>query len=352
MAPEEVAYVTPTGKAARVLILKGNKNAMTIHKFLYEWYAQANGGYFKKPKDFIAEKLIVIDEISMVEKQFIDQLFKYPDIHVICCGDPFQLPQINKNQDNHLLDNPHIFLSEIMRQAAESHIIRMTMDLRNYIMPTPQNNSNEVKVFYKNELSSGMLTWADQVICATNKNRIYLNNYIRQILGYEGEPQEGEKVICLKNNWDIYDNDENALVNGTIGYLKNINYCSYDAWHHGRTIIFDKKIDILNADLKIDDDFYFKNIAMDRYLYQTEKTQLKWKEQYILNKDSFFNEDHPLPNEFTFGYCISCWKAQGSEFNKVLGFEENHPFDKEEHFRYLYTLCSRASSKLVLILNK
>ena len=39
------------------------------------------------------------------------------------CGDPGQLPPINKDEDNHLLDNPHIFLDENMRQEAENEII-------------------------------------------------------------------------------------------------------------------------------------------------------------------------------------------------------------------------------------
>ena len=47
------------------------------------------------------------------------------------CGDPGQLPPINKDEDNHLLDNPHIFLDEIMRQEAENEIINLTMDIRN-----------------------------------------------------------------------------------------------------------------------------------------------------------------------------------------------------------------------------
>ena len=52
------------------------------------------------------------------------------NVYVICLGDPFQLPPIEKDEDNHLLDNPHIFLDEIMRQATESGIIRLTMDIR------------------------------------------------------------------------------------------------------------------------------------------------------------------------------------------------------------------------------
>ena len=55
------------------------------------------------------------------------------------------------------------------------------------------------------------------------------------------------------------------------------------------------------------------------------------------------------PFDFSYAYAITCWKAQGSEYGKVLGFEENHPFDQEEHKKYLYTMATRASDKLVII---
>ena len=50
-----------------------------------------------------------------------------------------------------------------------------------------------------------------------------------------------------------------------------------------------------------------------------------------------------------YGYAITCHKAQGSEWNKILVVEENYPFDKVEHARWLYTAVTRASEKLVLV---
>mgnify|MGYP004650489737 FL=1 len=55
------------------------------------------------------------------------------------------------------------------------------------------------------------------------------------------------------------------------------------------------------------------------------------------------------PLDFAYAYAITCWKAQGSEYDKVLGFEESYPSDKETHKCYLYTLITRAKEKLVLI---
>ena len=42
-------------------------------------------------------------------------------------------------------------------------------------------------------------------------------------------------------------------------------------------------------------------------------------------------------------------KVNGSEWDKVLILEEDFPFDKEEHKRWLYTACTRAKEKLVII---
>lgn len=42
-------------------------------------------------------------------------------------------------------------------------------------------------------------------------------------------------------------------------------------------------------------------------------------------------------------------RVSGSEWDKVLVIEERFPFDKEEHKRWLYTACTRAAKKLVLV---
>ena len=52
---------------------------------------------------------------------------------------------------------------------------------------------------------------------------------------------------------------------------------------------------------------------------------------------------------FAFARAVTCWKAQGSEWGKVLVVEEDFPYGREEHSRFLYTAATRASSRLVLI---
>ena len=55
------------------------------------------------------------------------------------------------------------------------------------------------------------------------------------------------------------------------------------------------------------------------------------------------------PQQFDYGYAITAWKAQGSEYDNVLVLEENFPFKRDEHIRWLYTAATRASKKLIIV---
>ena len=85
---KEVAYACFTGKAAEVLRKKGNPNAMTLHRLLYDSYPRPGGGFMRIPKQSLGYKIIVVDEVSMVPKKMIDMLLRYK-VYVIFLGDPF-----------------------------------------------------------------------------------------------------------------------------------------------------------------------------------------------------------------------------------------------------------------------
>ena len=342
---EDVIYTSFTGKATQVLQKKGNKNVSTLHKLLFESIPKPDGTFFRKPVEFIPYKIVIVDECSMVPKELLQRLIKY-NVHIICLGDPGQLPPINKNEDNHLLDHPHIFLDEIMRQEAESEIINLTMNIRAG-KPLTRYQGKEVQVLNKDELTTGMLLWADQIICAKNETRIALNNQMRDLLGRSGGPQDGDKVICLKNNWDIYSVNDNPLVNGTIGYLKD-SFSTYI--NLPRQITSDgqpKKLDILTANFISDTEEDYGILNMDKQLITTGVPGLDWKTSYKMGRNWRFQDK--IPDQFTYGYAITCHKSQGSEWDNVLVIEEGFPFEKEEHKQWLYTAATRAAKKLVII---
>lgn len=343
---EEVCYVAYTGKAATVLKQKGCTNTMTAHKLLYWASPTSNGKFIFKPRTKFENyyQVIVVDEISMLPKTMWELLLRHK-VYILALGDPEQLPPIDKDEDNHVLDKPHVFLDEIMRQAQESEIIRLSMHVRGgKPIRTFGAAGAQVQIFNSSQLIDGMYTWADQILCATNARRVELNNYIRKQKGFNPtKPEIGDKIISLSNHWQVNSTSGMwALTNGAIGTItdyaiENIHIPYY---------ISKDTVTYMKTDIILDDNDTFLKLPIDYQYLTTGTPALNPKQTYLLNK----NEAAPdAPYDFTYAYAITCHKAQGSEWGKVLVFEENFPFNKEEHRKWLYTAVTRASDKLVLI---
>lgn len=343
----KICYATFTGKAAQVLSQKGNKNAMTLHRLLFTSKLLPDGSFLRTPKPLLEYDIVIVDEISMAPKTLIDTLiYKYPNVYMIGLGDPGQLPPISDNENNHLLDDPHIFLDEIMRQAEDSEIIKVSMDIRQG-KTLSCFDGNQVKIINKQDLNTGMLEWADQILCATNNTRHSINMQMRQLKGIEGKyPTIGDKVICTKNYWDIANEKDDALVNGTIGYLDgniSVHTTVFPHWLK----LENSRVEKFYSNLKTEfGNFNF--LDLDKEMFVTGKPTLDNKEEYKVYKSKYRKS---IPLRFEYGYAITVWKAQGSQFNNVLVFEENFPFDKEEHKKYLYTAITRAIDKCIIVKN-
>jgi exodeoxyribonuclease V len=346
---KDVAYVAFTGKAATVLAKKGCPNATTAHKLLYTAVPKADGTYIFKPvpRGSLYYKVIVVDEISMLPAMMWYQLLSH-GIYIIAAGDPFQLPPINPADDNHMLDNPHIFLDEIMRQAKDSEIIRLSMWIRegNDIKDFPCSNE-EVKIMRKEELVSGVYTWADQILCATNATRTDINNKMRRWQGRNAEPEVGDKIVSLTNHWDdISMANHIPLTNGSIGFISGYDIVSQRVPKH----ITANPITYMYTDIELEDEVdYFTSVPIDYKCLMTGTSALTPHQCYQLRKSK--KTDLEPPYDFAYAYALTYWKAQGSEWNKTLVIEENFPFDKLEHQRAMYSACTRASEKLVLARN-
>lgn len=339
---KDVVYTAYTGKACTVLQQKGNANVLTLCKLLYDYKLLPTGSYIRKPKSTIPYKIVVVDEVSMAPTELMQQLAKH-NCYIICLGDPGQLPPILADDNNHLLDKPHIFLDEIMRQAQESEIIRISMDIREG-RPLQYHRGEEVCIYPKSDISQGMLSWADQILVATNKTRHFYNTEMRKILGKEGEPQNDDKIIFLRNDWDILSDKETPIVNGTIGYLKNpvISGFQIPKWAGP-----ERYVSMLISKIKTESNETYQNLDLDYKMLQTGKPGISWKTKYRLNRNK--RVCYPNPLEIAYGYAITVHKAQGSSWGKVLVVEENFPTVREEHKRWLYTAVTRAEDKLVLI---
>lgn len=321
----DIAYVAYTGRASLILKQKGCPGATTAHRLLYHTKELPDGTFIHTPKDKPDKplKLVVVDEISMLEKEQWDILMRWR-VPVIALGDPFQLPPINES--NGVLDRPHIFLDEIVRQATDSSIIRLSMDVREGKFISFFKD-NDARVVPKDTISDRLLLGADMVLCGKNVTRHFLNARMRKAIWQEQftqAPIEGDKCICLRNYWNYGD-----LTNGTIGTIKNINL--------NRDGILQPQ---MNADFVVDGCDSFEQLNMDHKLFMEGKETVN-KDNWML----FPKEIRPMT--FDYANAITVHKSQGGEYGKVVVFNE-YMGDEEFWRRWLYTAVTRASEKLVV----
>lgn len=380
MKPYEVAYIAPTGKAACVLIQRGAFQASTIHKLIYnrvkiEYETEVNGKKIKSSRfEFVKKpsipnyKLIIIDEISMVEKKILEDVLSF-GIPLLCCGDEGQLPPIFES--NGLLDHPDARLTKIMRQAEGNAILKIAEMARQNI-PIPLGNYGNVIVTRKNLLKEEqikkLMLKSDQILCETNRTRVSLNQQMKSFLNFEkNKLNENEKIICLLNNWGTYMDDEMNffLVNGVIGFVKSFEETNKteigkltfqaDFLNDECTgLLYDKNV-FANNEFKYDFNTYIY-ILEDGTIEVKEpfkkKTKEETKEQYMSRLSEYMKLKNKIIsteqlNFFDTAYAITVWKSQGSEWNNVLFFEENsNPRYKN---KLLYTAITRAKKNLVII---
>lgn len=348
---ESAAFVTPTGKAATVLIRSGI-HATTLHKLIYQSIAEEveieiNGKKVKveklsfKRRDSIdkAIKLIVLDEASMVSDEVLMDLSEY-GAKILLCGDNAQLPPVEGL--NGFLTAPDYTLKTIVRQNLGNPIIMLSEMAREgkFIPYGRYGDSATVisKRLFAGERRKNYLLKAEQIICGTNKTRMQINNEIRGLRGYSGLPKDGEKLICTLNNWETYIDDEMRfnMVNGIIGTVIDPFY------DEDKSIGFIQfKPDFLNKTCP-------EALPVDLGIFQGNYYRYK-RDDYF---EKFDENGEPVGaftlNRFEFGYCISCHKAQGSEFDSVVVFDESYCF-KEDKNRWLYTAITRAKKKLIIV---
>ena len=342
----DVCYATYTGKAALNLQRKNCPNAHTLHRLLYNARQNKNTGiYYFTPKPIGELKkeyeLIVIDEISMVTQEMWKLLLEH-GVHVIALGDIAQLPAIGASND--ILEKPHAVLTEIMRQEADSEIIQIATLARNH-EPIPFMKGNQVQVLHNYEFQEAMLDWADMTLCATNKLRYQLNETARKRKWGDAKalPQKGDRIVCLHNEWDEITKAGDVLVNGLVGFINmppRINdmpllyrkYCE-------KQILLD-----FVPDYQVDNpEGVFRNMKADYKIFTTG-------EPTVNSKNFKFVPKVLRPYQFDYAYAMSVWKAQGSEYGKVLLFEESFP-SGDAHWQYMYTGITRAIDRLVIIRN-
>lgn len=326
----KVVYIAYTGKASLVLRNKGCYNSLTAHKLLYHAKEKPDGTYEFKPKSRLDDdyKVIVLDECSMLPEEMWLLLLSH-GVHVLALGDREQLPPISG--DSKILDHPHVVLDEIVRQALDSPIIRLSVDIREGKW-IEYGGPKECRIIPKDNISDKLLIGADQILCGKNITRHCLNEKLRRIKfgeRYSHTPLDGDKVICLKNEWNSVGSNGDPLVNGMIGTISNIKL--------QKSSLYNPK---MVADFTSDSNGDYHSLHMDYKIF-TEK-------EATVNKDNWMMyPKNSRAYEFDYGYAVTVHKFQGSEAEKVIVYDE-WIGDAEFHRRWLYSAVTRSSKMLVV----
>ncbi len=325
----EVLFAAFTGKAAQVLRSRGATNARTIHSLIYRPRGEETVEDEETGKTSIAPMfsinrqsplakaaLIIIDECSMVDEQLGKDLMSF-GTPILVLGDPGQLPPVSgggffTEQD------PDYLLSEIHRQAKDNPIIHLAMDVREgrEIM---RGDYGAAQVISKSEVTQSLVLEADQVLVGTNRTRRRYNQRLRELKGVSADyPHSGDKLVCLRND------PAKGLLNGSLWQVMS---SSRETVKPG-----------INLMIRPEDDDMDRGAAKIKLLkaaFEDVETEIPWstRKRY---------------DEFDFGYALTVHKAQGSQWNNVVLFDESYAF-RDSRERWLYTAITRAAETLTIV---
>ena len=313
-----VAFAAFTGKAAHVMRGKGCQDASTIHSLIYRSRGEdENGPSFVLNHDSVAGKaaLIVIDECSMVDEEIGRDLLSF-GAPVLVLGDPAQLPPI-AGAGFFTEAEPDIMLTEVHRQAAGDPIVRLSMIAREGGR-LEEGRYGESRVVSRDAIDQEEVLGADQVLVGRNVTRRNYNARIRELLGREGVvPEAGETLVCLRND------RKRGLLNGSL-------------WQVERTRKPRK--------------------GLLRYTLSPEDAETGKARTVVSINPAFFDgtadalalAERRRSDEFDYGYVLTVHKAQGSQWDAVMLFDESFAF-RENRARWLYTGITRAATKLTVV---
>ena len=310
----EIAVGAFTGKAVSVLRSKGIDIAMTLHRMLYDRKKDTNGRKIWIPKIRVPYRLIIVDEASMVSRE-LKKILDALDVKVLYVGDPAQLEPIG--EDPRIMHTPNFMMTDIRRQAEGNPIIRLTGEIR-------EGRADLQNGFWTGKDGAGSLRIVDStaeldlrdygmIISGYNSTRHRYNAEKRRLLGFSGDLQVGENVICLRNEKNV------DIFNGLILQVESVE----DAGDHYLCDL-NEEIDGTRYGVEVDKQFF-------GYDYRSNEHRGE------LRMDA---------TPFDWANAASCHKFQGSEERDVLGIEE---VLKGEHKRWLYTMITRSSMNITIV---
>jgi hypothetical protein len=426
------SLAAPTGRAAKLIAKKTCQSARTIHSLIYDYRdmtEQAEDGddgsaTFKmiakvRQNEDPVNSVSIVDEASLVSDVYSEsEFFRSGSGHllrdliahvgsthsgnarkIIFIGDPAQLPPVGMSSSPALntdylreefgLDATDYELTEIVRQKADSAVIRNVMPLREGVVSGRFSSlsftfDDDVIRLSKDSVTShymkireGHGPQAPIIVTHSNAEAANFNRAIRTVLFPGGDAvAAGDTVIVAANGFcamHYIANGEILRIEsaepvverrsvqlrqkiGNTGVLETIdvalNFRDVMAalpQPDGEDLILKVKIldDLLHGDDASLDSAQQRALYVDFLKRHQHINRKKERDEFLLalRSDPYFNA-----LRLRFGYAITCHKAQGGEWSHVIvSCATNQNPRSSDYFRRLYTAMTRTSGKLYLV---
>lgn len=362
-------YASYTGKAALVMRQKGCAGAQTIHSLIYRPGALPPDSPAEADAEAEGEKRrrgaaggprvgappltspgpgapgpefrlwgdsplswapgLVIDECSMVDREVGEDLLSFGR-KILVLGDPAQLPPI-RGGGFFTEEEPDFLLTQVHRQARDSGILDLATHIREGgdLMDRLgwRSPAGDCEVVLRDRWTSAQIMTrmvkADQVIVGTNRTRHAFNDRYRRMSGISSPlPVAGDRLICLRNE------RRTGLLNGSRWRVLEVGASSPES-------------SVVELRLATLDGTSPGEIATRSWAH------------HFLGRESALDEMGPSRmgfQEFDFGYYVTCHKAQGSQWDDVVLYDESRTFrDPDTRRRWIYTGITRAARRILVI---
>ena len=271
----------PTGRAAKRMSELTGRDAATIHRLLGAGIGDGDRLVFEHDESNpLNADAVIVDETSMVDILLMRALLAAMDrdCRLVLVGDADQLPSVGPgNVFSDIIRSgavDTVVLSEIFRQAGESGIVKNAHQINKGLMPdigekcgdffflkrpSPDKTVETILELCAERLPKNMGINAAQiqVLSPTRKNvsgTENLNARLQAALNPEAKHKkerafgntvfrEGDKVMQIRNNYDIIWRSPDGLsagagvFNGDIGYVREIDFS-----HETLTVDYEDKL--------------------------------------------------------------------------------------------------------------
>lgn len=244
----------PTGRAAKRMTELTGQEASTVHRLLGAKFDEDSDHvvFTKDESDRLDCDAVILDECSMVDICLMDALLKAlpPDARLVMVGDADQLPPVGPgNVFSALIRSqviPTVRLTEIFRQNEGSRIIRNAHMINRGEHPNLAENSGDFFRLKRLQAGTSVETITQlcsqrlpgkmgippediQVLSPTRKGELgtaNLNRALQAVLNPPGKEKkeklfgdavfrEGDRVMQIKNNYDILWKNASGTESGT-----------------------------------------------------------------------------------------------------------------------------------------